>query len=42
MPVYKRLVFQQSSPKLDLVSNTTIVKSFTDHPLIAQYTLSRL
>jgi len=31
VPVYKCSVFQQSSPKLDLISNTTVVKSFTDH-----------
>jgi len=28
MPVYKRSVFRQSSPKLDLVSNTTVVNPF--------------
>jgi len=28
VPVYKRSVFRQSSPKLDLVSNTTVVNPF--------------
>jgi len=37
MPVYKRPVFRQSSPKLDLINNINILEASLVPPLFAHF-----